>query len=56
MADFQREFPDARVVALDLEREMLSDSSINASLEICGRPVTVSPDIYVKDHETLIRR
>ena len=53
VADFQKEFPDAKVVALDLDREMLSDSSINASLEICGRPVTVSPDIYVKDHETL---
>ena len=53
VADFQKEFPQAKVVALDQERELLSDSSINASLEICGRPVTVAPDLYVKDHDTM---
>lgn len=53
VADFLKEFPEAKVAALDQERELLSDSSLNSSLEICGRPVTVQPDIYVKDHDTL---
>lgn len=53
VADFQKAFPQAKVVALDQERELLSDSSLNASLDICGRPVTVQPDLYVKDHDTL---
>lgn len=53
VADFQKDFPQAKVVALDKERELLSDSSLNASLDICGMPVTVRPDIYVKDHDTL---
>lgn len=53
VADFLRDFPQAKVVALDQERELLSDSSLNASMEICGRPVTVQPDLYVKDHDTL---
>lgn len=52
--DFRRDFPDAKVVALDLEREMLTDSRLNSSVEICGRPVTVEPDIYVRDGESLI--
>lgn len=51
--DFRRDFPDAKVVALDLEREMLTDSRLNSSVEICGRPVTVEPDIYVRDGERL---
>lgn len=53
VADFLRDFPAAKVVALEQERELLSDSSLNASMEICGRPVTVQPDLYVKDHDTL---
>ncbi len=53
VADFLKEFPEAKVAALDQERELLSDSSLNSSLEICGRPVTVQPDLYVKDHDTL---
>lgn len=53
VADFQKDFPQAKVVALDKERELLSDSSLNASLDICGMPVTVRPDVYVKDHDTL---
>ncbi len=53
VADFLKDFPQAKVVALDQERELLSDSSLNASMEICGRPVTIAPDLYVKDHDTL---
>ncbi|MGC2872930.1 MBL fold metallo-hydrolase [Ihubacter sp. rT4E-8] len=53
VADFQKEFPEAKVVALEQERELLTDSSLNASIDICGRPVTVLPDIYVKDGDSL---
>ena len=51
--DFLQDFPDAKVVALAEERELLSDSNLNVSLEICGRPVIIKPDLYVNDGDTL---
>ncbi len=51
--DFLRDFPEAKVVAYVDEAELLKDSRLNVSLEICGRPVVINPDIYVKDRETL---
>lgn len=53
VAEFQKDFPKAKVVAYIDEKEMLSDSNLNVSLEICGKPVIVRPDIYVKDRQTL---
>ena len=53
VADFLKDFPDAKVVAYETEREMLMDSNLNVSLEICGKPVIVEADIYVQDRETL---
>ncbi|MCI5688081.1 MAG: MBL fold metallo-hydrolase [Emergencia sp.] len=53
VADFLKDFPDAKVVAYEAEREMLMDSNLNVSLEICGKPVIVEADIYVKDRENL---
>lgn len=51
--DFKRDFPEAKVVAYEGEREMLLDADLNSSIEISGHPVTVDADIYVKDKETL---
>lgn len=51
--DFLRDFPKAKVVAYVDEAELLKDSRLNVSVEICGRPVVINPDIYVKDRETL---
>ena len=50
---FSEDFPNAKVVAFTEERELLSDSNLNVSLEICGRPVIVKPDLYVNDRDTL---
>jgi len=50
---FQKDFPEAKVVAYTDEREMLMDSNLNVSLEICGKPVIVKPDIFVKDRQTM---
>lgn len=51
--DFRRDFPEARVIAYEGEKEMLQNAQINASMEICGRPVTVEADIYVRDGQTM---
>ena len=51
--EFLEEFPRANVIAFEQEREMLENPQINASLDICGRPVTIKADRFVKDHETM---
>lgn len=51
--EFQRDFPDAKIVAYADEREMLMDPALNVSMEICRKPVTVEADIYVTDRDTL---
>ena len=48
-----KDFPDVKIVAHEDEAEMLENPQYNLSLEVCGRPVSVSADIYVKDRETL---
>lgn len=48
-----KDFPDAKIVAYEDEAEMLENPQYNLSLDVCGRPVSVSADIYVKDKETL---
>ena len=48
-----KDFPDAKIVAYEDEAEMLENPQYNLSLEVCGKPVSVSADIYVKDKETL---
>ena len=45
--------PNAKVVAYVAEREMLEDPSLNASFDIYRKAITVAPDIYVIDRETL---
>ena len=50
---FKADFPNAKVVAYEGEKEMLQNAYINCSSELFGRPVTVDADIYVKDNDTL---
>ena len=48
-----KDFPGAKVVAHEEEKEMLSDGRLNASEEMFGKPVTVDADLYVKDNDVL---
>ncbi|MBR6529761.1 MAG: MBL fold metallo-hydrolase [Firmicutes bacterium] len=50
---FKVDFPNAKVVAHELEREMLQDARINSSMEIFMRPITIEADKYVRDKESL---
>ena len=50
---FKADFPGARVIAHELEREMLQDARINSSMEIFMKPITVEADKYVRDRESL---
>jgi len=53
VAEFQQEYPKAKVVAYAAERDMLQDPAMNSSYEINRKAITVEADIYVKDRETL---
>ncbi len=50
---FKADFAGAKVIAHELEREMLSDARINSSMEIFMKPITVEADKYVRDRESL---
>ena len=50
---FKADFPGAKIIAHELEREMLQDARINSSMEIFMRPITVEADKYVRDRESL---
>ena len=50
--EFLRDFPNAKLVASVHEKELLSNADANFSSHM-GRPVTLTPDIYVQDNETL---
>ena len=52
--DFKKDFPDAKVVAFEDEKEMLLDANLNESMGICGYAVTIDADIYVKDRQTMV--
>ena len=47
------DFTDAKLVAYKDEAEMLAEPGLNLSTEVCGRPVSLSPDICVNDKDTL---
>ena len=51
--DFKREFPQAKVIAYEGEKELLQNPELNASREILRKPVTVDADIYVKDGQDM---
>lgn len=53
VAQFQRDFAGAKLVAHQDEKEMLSDGDINCSAEIFGRTIVLDADIYVKGGDTL---
>ena len=50
---FKNDFPNAKIIAHELEREMLQDARINSSMEIFMRPITIEADKYVRDKESL---
>lgn len=50
---FLKDFPAAKVVADQDEKEMLQNGSLNSSVEMFGRPIEIDADLYVKDKDTL---
>ena len=50
---FQEDFPEAKVVAGALEKEMLADPVMNFS-DYFGEEIVISPDIFVNDGDTLL--
>ena len=48
-----KDFPDAKIVAYEDEAEMLENPQYNLSLEVCGKPVSIKADIFVRDKDTL---
>ncbi len=53
VAAFLKDFPAAKVVAHEAERELLLDGRLNSSKEIYRRDITVDADIWVKDRDTI---
>ena len=53
VAEHAKDFPNAKIVAHEKEAELLRDAKLNVSTEMFGRPITVEPDIYVKDGDEL---
>ena len=50
---YRKKFPNMKVIAHETEDEILSNSELNLSKEVSGKSVTVSPDIYIKNDETI---
>ena len=53
VAGHHADFPQAKIVAHEQEAELLHDGDLNASTEMFGKPVTIEPDLYVKDGDKL---
>lgn len=53
VAEYKKDFPQAKIAAHEQEAELLHDGRLNASEEMFGRPITVEPDLYVKDGDEL---
>lgn len=53
VAEHAKDFPNAKIVASENETELLHDGNLNASAEMFGKPITVEPDLYVKDGDEL---
>ena len=52
-ARFKQDFLGAKVIAYQDEIEMLQNPNLNTSVEMFGHPVTVEPDILVRDNQDL---
>lgn len=51
---YQQLFPQAKLVAGEHEKELLEDPSLNASYEICGKRISLTADIWVREGDTLM--
>lgn len=50
---YQKDFPDAKVVASALEKSLLGNPNVNMSTMTMGKPISIFPDIAVEDGDTL---
>ena len=48
-----KDFSGAKIVAHEDEAEMLENPQYNLSLEVCGKPLSIKADIFVRDKDTL---
>ena len=53
VAEHAKDFQNAKIVASENETELLHDAKRNVSTEMFGKPITVEPDLYVKDGDEL---
>ncbi|MCR5182102.1 MAG: MBL fold metallo-hydrolase [Clostridia bacterium] len=53
IARLKQEFPDIKVVANKNEVELLEDPGKNDSLELFGRPLSITPDVLTDDMDTM---
>ena len=53
VAEHLKNYPYAKVVAHEAEAEMLANPEYNVSMDCCGREISMSADIYVKDRDAL---
>ncbi len=51
---FMREFPDAKLVAGEMETSMLKSADMNFSSMVAGTPIELDPDLKVKDGDTVL--
>ena len=50
---FLEQFPEAKVVACEDEREVLMNPYFNSSMELYGRRISIDADLYVGDGDAL---
>ena len=50
---FKQDFPEIRVCACKKETELLGSGELNSSIEFFGREITIEPDLYGEDGDTL---
>lgn len=50
---FRKDFPQAKLVAHQDEREILMDAKLNCSIEIFGQKMEFDADVYVKDKDVI---
>ena len=51
---FMQEFPDTKLVAGEKEHVLLQSANMNFSAMIAGKPVELTPDVSVKDGDTIM--
>ena len=54
MEAFRKLYPNCKVIASAKEKDLLLNSDLNSSIMFLGEELTVQPDVYVVDGDSLI--